>query len=266
MKQIQFIFALLLTLAIQSQGQITHEHTYSAVSASYINLPLAGYKYYVMDVANSQCRLYNNDHSLWKTINLSVPANYYLCDIQFVTEDLFNSDNTIELLYVSYIYNTTLQYYTYDTRIADESGNVILSIPGAGYSNVFPAQDGSKLFMWIYNYAVSPYTVSTAVYSVPGKVSTSVAEYKENSPTSLRNAYPNPATHEAIISYSLPSHVMQAELKLYTMNGVLLKSYTIDHNFSSIRLNTSELPAGMYIYRIESGSFKSESFKLSVSK
>jgi hypothetical protein len=266
MKRLAINIAFLFFLASPSMAQITLEHTYTGVSAAYINLPVAGYKYYVMDVANSQCRMYNNDHSVWKTINLSVPSNYYLYDIQYVTENLFNTDNSIELLYVSYIYNSALAYYTYDTRIANESGTVLLSIPGGGYSYIYPAQTGSKLFIWTYNYAVSPYTVNTSVYTIPGQVNTAAIDYPEYSTQQFRSAYPNPAKNEVTIPYTLPSNVKQAELKLYAMNGQLVKSFVIDHTFSSILVPTSELPAGMYMYRIESNTYKSESYKLSVSK
>ncbi len=266
MKRFISILSILALFAINAQGQITLEHTYPGVSAAYINLPVSGYKYYVMDVANSQCRLYNNDHSPWKTINLNIPANYYLYDIQYVTENLFNNDNTIELLYVSYTYNSTLAYYTYDTRIATENGTVLLSVPGGGYSYVYPAQTGSKLFIWVYNYAVSPSTVNTLVYTIPGQTTTGSIDYPIDERVSLRKAFPNPTANEVTIPYNLPLNVNQAELVLYNVSGNKVKSFVIDHAFDNIVLQTSDLPAGMYLYRIESDGFKSETFKLSVSK
>jgi len=265
MKQLSLILALFFAV-IHSQAQITHEHTYTGVSAAYIHLPVAGYKYYVMDVANSQCRLYNNDHSLWKTINLSIPANYYLCDIQYVTENLFNTDNSIEMLYVSYNYNTALAYYTYDTRIANESGTILLSVPGGGYSYIYPAQYGSKLFIWEYNYAVSPLTVNTMVFSIPGQTTAGINDEPIDKQVLLSKAFPNPTANTVTIPYSLPAYVNKAELKLYNVSGNMVKSYSIDHTFDNLMVQTSDLPAGMYLYRIESGSFKSETYKLSVTK
>jgi len=266
LKRISIVFVVLVITAFNSEGQINYEHTYTGVSAAYIHLPLAGYKYYVMDVANCQCRMYNNDHSLWKTINLSIPSGYYLCDIQFVTEDLFNTDNTIEMLYVSYNYNTTLKYYTYDTRIVNEYGTILLSMPYAGYSYIYPAETGSKLFMWIYDFSVFPEKVNTMVYSIPGKLNSIVTGSSSELKSSLRSAYPNPATNEVTIPYYLPSNVKQAELKLYSMNGMLVKSFTVDHTFNTVQVKTGDLPAGLYVYRIESNTFKSESYKLTVSK
>ena len=266
MKKTVIIFIILSLFTFRTQAQLTLEQTYSGVSAAYINLPAAGYKYYVMDVAKSQCRLYNNDHSLWKTINLSVPTNYYLCDIQYVSENLFNTDNSIELLYVSYKYNTSLAYYTYDTRIVNEHGTMLYSMPGAGYSYIYPAQNGSKLFVWVYDYSVSPYTVNTMVYSIPGTITTAVPEFNAQKPISLSNAFPNPSKGEVSIPYSLPLNVKQAELKLFSINGVLMKTYTVDHTFETIRLQTGDLMPGTYLYHVESGNYRSETLKLVVNK
>jgi hypothetical protein len=266
MKQITFILIFLVTVASGLKSQIIPEHTYPGVSAAYVNLPVAGYKYYVMDVPNSQCKLYNNDHTLWKTINLSIPANYYLCDIQFVSENLFNTDNSIEMLYVSCIYNTSLAYYTYDTRIVSESGTILLSVPGGGYSLIYPAQTGSKLLVWEYDFSVFPEKVNTKVYSIPGQAATGINEPPAVNQFSLRNAYPNPTSSTVTIPYNLPANVNKAELKLYNLSGKLVKSFTVDRTFSNVVIQTNDLADGMYLYRIESGEFKSEAFKLSVRK
>ncbi|MEI6059245.1 MAG: T9SS type A sorting domain-containing protein [Bacteroidota bacterium] len=267
MKRLSFVLFLLVFAAFRSQAQIALEYTFTGVSAAYIKLPQAGYKFYVMDVANSQCRLYNNDHSLWKTINLSVPAGYYLYDIQFVSENLFNTDNSIELLYVSYNYNSTSSYYSYDTRIANEAGTVLLSVPGGGYSAVYPALNGSKLFVWVYDYSVSPSTVNTMVYSIPGQVITDMPPLiPASDQASMRRAFPNPATASVTIPYNLPAGIAEADLKLYNSAGMMVKSFRVDHSFDSVMLSTADLPAGIYVYRIESGSFKSEAYKLAISK
>jgi hypothetical protein len=62
-------------------AQPSLETVYS-VSTNICRLEKAGDKYYAMDLANKQCRVYNLDHSLYRTINLTVPEGYYLFDIQ----------------------------------------------------------------------------------------------------------------------------------------------------------------------------------------
>lgn len=266
MKQLAFILIFLVVACSGLKSQVIPEHTYTGVSASYINLPVAGYKYYVMDVPNSQCKLYNNDHTFWKTINLSIPANYFLCDIQFVSENLFNTDNLIELLYVSCLYNSSLDYYTYDTRIASESGTILQTVPGGGYSLIYPAQTGSKLLVWEYDFSVFPEKVNTKVYSIPGQTATSINDLPAGNRFPLRNAFPNPTSNTVTIPYNLPVNVIKADLKVYDVSGNLVKSFVVDHTFDNILVQTNDMADGIYLYRIEAGEFKSETYKLSVRK
>jgi len=103
---------MILIASLGLKGQITLEQSY-AVSGTLTQLENDGYKYFFMDVVNSQCRLYNLDHSLWKTIDLSVPEGYWLYEIAYVSQKLFDTDDLIELSYICYYYNETVQYYTY---------------------------------------------------------------------------------------------------------------------------------------------------------
>lgn len=89
-------------------AQISPEYTYN-YSAAYTNLRYSGDKLFIMDVPENQCRIYNMDHSLWKTINLSVPANHYLYDIRYVSEGLFTDDERLSLAYIYYSYDTNTQ-------------------------------------------------------------------------------------------------------------------------------------------------------------
>lgn len=91
-------------------AQVTLEQTYN-YSTSVVKLETLGYKYYLMDVPSGQCRIYNLDHSLLKTINCSVPSGFYLSDVKFISEKLFDNDNGIELLCSYYKYNNSGAYY-----------------------------------------------------------------------------------------------------------------------------------------------------------
>ncbi|GAI93749.1 unnamed protein product, partial [marine sediment metagenome] len=75
---------LMLTAGMVLFAQPSLETVYS-VSTNICSLEKAGDKYYAMDIANKQCRLYNMDHSLFLTINLTVPEGYYLFDIQQIS-------------------------------------------------------------------------------------------------------------------------------------------------------------------------------------
>lgn len=55
-----------------------------------------------MDEPTSQCRIYNPNFSLYRSITLAVPAGEWLYDICFVSENLFNSGSKLEMLYTFY--------------------------------------------------------------------------------------------------------------------------------------------------------------------
>ncbi|MEI6433758.1 MAG: T9SS type A sorting domain-containing protein [Bacteroidota bacterium] len=251
MKRIILLSAMLI-LMMTSMSQIMLEHTYPA-SASLTELSLSGYKYYLMDATNNQCKLYNLDHSLWKTIPLSVPSNMYLYDIKYVSETLFNTDSKVELAYTYYSYDTIYYYYTYYSKVINESGFEILSMPGAGYLDLkSTSSNGTKFFAYIYNYSVLPSTVNTQVYSLPGSLPT--GGIATEPVISNRFPFPNPAKASVTIPYSLPDGVNTAQVLLLNSSGKPVKTYTVDRAFDSVLVQTEDLPRGIYIYQVKAGS------------
>jgi hypothetical protein len=246
------ILAAILMFVVTSHAQITLEHNYPA-SATLTELSISGYKYYVMDVTNNQCKIYNMDHSLWKTISLSVPANMYLYDIKYVSEGLFNSDSKVELAYIYYSYDTTYYYYSYYARVINESGLELMPIPGCGYLDLKETpSNGTKFFAYVYNYSIYPSTVNTLVYSVPGELPTGGIPTRSNDAGGY--AYPNPARDNVTIPYRLPEGVETAQILLFNGSGQLARTFDVDRSFDHVMIQTSELPKGIYYYQVKSGS------------
>ena len=254
-KLLLIIGSLFVSLLINAQ--ITLENTYNA-SATITRLENSGYKYYVMDVANSQCRLYNMNHSIYKTINLSVPGGQYLYDIKYVTENLFNLDSQIELSYTYYYYNEIGQYYAYETRIANESGEIMLTIPGASYADVLSTgENGSKYLAYVWDYSIFPYTVETQVYSVPGQISTTTETIPQKNEL-IQNIFPNPATSNIIIEYELPDGVSEGLLHIIDIHGRIIDNYKIDRTFNNLHLDIVNYPKGTYICRLQANGMASD--------
>lgn len=254
-------FALILCVV---HGQIIPENTYSH-SGTYTNLTNSGYKFYVMDVGTNQCRIYNTNHTLWKTINLSVPANNYLYDIKFVSENLFTTDNTLCLAYIYYNYNTTGQYYTYTARIIRENGTELLNIPGCQYLYTHKLINlGTKMVAYSYNYSTYPnYTVQTLVYSLPGQLPGNDDGGIE--PDDLKQfARPNPAENFTTIPFSLPKGVTVGELVITDAKGQSIRRFQVNNAFESVRIETSQLPRGTYFYYVTAGDYRSETFMLGI--
>jgi hypothetical protein len=248
MKKMILLFGLLI-LTTTTRAQIYLEKNYTA-SAGLTELAVSGYKYFLMDVVNNRCQIYNMDHSIWKTINLNVPTGMYLYDIKYVSETLFNSDSKVELVYIYYEYDTTLLYYTYYTKIVNENGLELLSIPGCAYAEVkSPGSYGTKLLAYVYDYSIILWTLNTLVYSLPGTLPTGgIAAEGERD---LKKPYPNPSSSMVTIPYQLPIGVNDAEILLLSGSGKVIKTYLVDRTFSELVIQTADLPKGLYMYQLK---------------
>lgn len=237
-------------------GQINPENTYS-YSGTYAKLSVSGNKFYLMDVLLSQTRIYNSNHTPWKTINLPVPAGNYLYDIKHLSEGLFTSDNSLSLAYVYYIYDETNAYYTFNARIIKENGTELLSIPGCQYIEIMDlGSDGVKMVAYCFDYSLSPYTVQTRIYSLPG---TLMSAENPSLPIKAGLPYPNPAISHTTIPYGLPAGIQSGSIKVSDMQGRVVDQQILNRNAESITLPTDGYRPGLYNYSIESGNQRFES-------
>jgi len=260
MKQLTSLFALLFCIS-SVFGQITLEQTYNH-SGTYTALANSGDKFYVMDVGAKQCRIYNTDHTLWKTLNLSVPADHYLYDIRFVSENLFTVDNSLCLAYIYYNYNAVGQYYTYTAKVIRENGTELLTIPGCQYIYALTLTDGStKMTTYSYDYSLFPYTIQTRVYDLPGQMTShSISEAQPL--LNVLSAFPNPAHTYTTIPYELTAGELSGELVITSTDGKIIRTIAINNTGSDVRIETTQFPRGIYLYYIQSGNRKSQARKL----
>jgi hypothetical protein len=241
------LLAVLLTTLFTSRAQINLEYSYPG-SAALTELKVSGFKYFMMDVYNNQCRLFNLDHSPWKTIYLPVPDGMYLYDVRHVSEDLFNTDSKVELAYTCYSYDTNLLYFTYKTWVINEDGVELLTIAGASFTEVTTAGSaGVKLLAYAYDYSVSPYTLITQVYALPGNTPGGSSEIEG---TVLR-AWPNPAHSSFTIPCQLPAGTESGELVLSGGTGKVIKRYRVDKGFREVIVAIEGLPKGTYYYHLK---------------
>lgn len=248
------------------QGQITLSQSYN-YSATITKINETDYKYFLMDVPASQCRIYNTDFSLYKTITLTVPAGWWLYDIRFVSENLFNSDSKLEMVYTYYTWTTTNQttgdgYYTYHSKIVTEDGVVLLDVPGALYSYVKEtAVDEYSLFLYVYDLSLNPYTIKTNIYKLPGKLN--YIDDLKKSGYSLYS-YPNPAESTINIEYALPMGTQAANLHILDVNGHEIVLQKVIGESGRFELSTQEYSPGIYLYYLENEGTSSEIKKMIV--
>jgi hypothetical protein len=257
------LFTWPLIISAQTTLDTNPENVYS-VSANLAKLEKSGYKYYTMDVPGKQCRLYNLDHSPFRTFNLVIPEGYDLYDIQQVSEHLFNSDDLVEIVYISYRYNETETgwwYYTYETSLVNENGEVLLNIPGAGHTEVFDlGEDGKKFLVWIYNYSVYPYIIHTNVYNLPEQSQTTKAISLSEESQLLGNPYPNPTSGNFTVPLNLA--IPKGYLNIHNLQGGILRKIEVSGLENNIVVPTDGLGPGTYMINIHATTGVSSSKKL----
>jgi hypothetical protein len=217
-----------------------------------------------MDVPASQVRIYNMDHSLFKTINCSVPTGYYLAEIKYVSENLFNTDSQIELAYTYYKYvsTSTSYYYIYGAKVITETGTVLQPIDGAQYLYVNKTGDTEyKLFAYCFDYSVFPEKVWTNIYSISG-IPVFSASISDKQQDVLLKAWPNPASEVIRLEYELPANVKSASLNVYDSSGLKVKNFVIDSHSDHIAMNISDLAAGTYLFNIEYDNISTSAKKI----
>lgn len=240
----------LIFVAFETKAQIILDKSTNELIDIYY-LSNSGYKYASANFTEKNVKILNQDYSVWKTINLTVPANYYLYMISDVSENLFTVDGKVCLAYLIYIYNTIGQYYTYELRVVNENGTNLLTVPNAAYYGVSQVNTNgqAKLFAYIYDYSNTIYFQESYVYQLPGQLNTEI----ETTPRSydfLSKAFPNPAHSEITIPYTLPDGTKDARLILTDMNGTTIRDIKLTDYQGTEKINTASFPSGVYQYQI----------------
>ncbi len=252
-----------MTALAQTDLESSLEYTYP-VSASICCLEKSGDKYFSMDVTNKQCRIYNLDHTLFKTINLTVPADYYLYNILYVSEHTFNQDDLIELAYIYSKYNLTetSYYYSYETRVINENGVEMLKVPGAGHTEILETENnGRKFLVYVYDFYQIPASTQTKVYSLPESPLKSGPIRQQHK---LGNPWPNPSRGMVNIPVKIPPGAGPGELILYNIHGQEVMRHPVNGDEELIVMPGGTLIPGTYVYKLKSGNTESPGKKISI--
>jgi hypothetical protein len=235
------VLALLVATSINAQINLEHTYNVSATNSTLTTIQLAnsGYKFVLNEPSLNQVKLYNTNHSLWKTITVPTIPGFTLSNVMHISENLFNLDAQVE--YIAYYYNISTTPAQYYTKIINENGTVIKDFPDRIPAGVVAT--GANTFKLI----VSDANLIREVYSLPG-TSNNLGVF-DNEGTSVGFSYPNPASHFITLPYNL-NGTNTGVLTIYNLSGQVVESFDVDTTFDSILLDVSNYPTGMYRYGI----------------
>lgn len=238
---------LLLLLTISARAQITLEHTHNSIVNVY-NLEDEGYKYMGVNtgVNSSTIFIYNEDHSLWKKVIPPIPSKSYSISASALSTKLFNSNGAVEMI-ITYIDTSAgLSNWKGCLEVIDENGASLLKlIRNQTSMNGSIHKVGNRFKMFVYDYT----NAKTDVYDLPGKM-LNVQKPGKGQETSS-SFYPNPMNSAATLSYTLPDGVQQGNIQVYNSQGVLVRSYPVSNNSGFVSVERGALPAGNYIYQVQ---------------
>lgn len=261
MKKIK-IFLFLLFISCYSFAQLTLEHTYDSASSAVsgarqqfflIRLEVDGDKYAFADKQNKLLKLYNLNHTLWKTISFATAIQLNSNNVQgilYISQHLFDTDNEIEFLYCDQNINSFV------TQIFNEDGSILTTIDNQGpfvYSNapqiqlpIYNTSAGTKLIL-------SGEDGKAYVYGLTGTLTASTIVAPEDALNQLKTsfAYPNPTSSSTKIDYTLPNGVNTGEIVFYDTQGKEIKRFNVDNTLNSLQISTEDLQSGTYYYNLQ---------------
>jgi type IX secretion system substrate protein len=263
MKKIIFV----LSIAVQTAtAQITLEHNYPnafspGTTGNFDNadfgitwLTPTDTKYYLVNYTDTTLTLYNMNHSLFLNITLPVAqTNGLSFSVSYITAGLFDCDTTTIEYLIDQVDFTGTNYFV---RVYRTNGTQLINISGGFLDNcihcggmkslgITNTPSGTKMLVGLLNGSESVYSLCGSLPSGFNDLSVS------NSTASFVNAFPNPASDYAVIEYELPAGERTGEIIFYDMTGKEMKRFTVDHTFNNLRISTSDIPAGTYIYVLQ---------------
>lgn len=228
---------ILLVLSINLNAQIYLEHTFPGyVLMTSTNIEQL---YYVTD--ENIITLYNDDYTLYKTIQIDVPYGYKVYLYANISNHLFNTDDLVEF---TLTFKDTLNNSGFLLKLFDENGNELFNFGNSPQGSVHQTINGNlRFYVFGYiNYPNPPY--HTEIYSLPGYMTsfTELNEFNNHAP------YPNPASNYIYLQYQI-LRTESVNMNIFDSNGQLIEKKRIGGDFNQILLDVSGYESGMYIYR-----------------
>lgn len=206
-------------------GQINLEYSYIDGNVNRIKLENSGEKYYLLDNVTKQVKIYNANHSLWKTINLVADPNPLELEISHISETAINADNFIEICYT--YYTEINSEITYTSKIINENSTVLLSVANASSIEVSQIDGLSNKIIAL----IDDGNLSSKVYSIPS--------------LNLENTYSNGYIYRVKLENSGEKYYQLSELSahinLFNANHTSWKSIPIFPINNSISINLNHV-------------------------
>ena len=236
------LISIFISIQLFAFSQITLDATYEG-SAGFSQIKENAFRFYNYDTTNRQCVIYDDQHQQLNAIDLGLTDSQYLSSINYVSENLFDLDENLELLFTfsEWVLVDTTWYLYYQSKVINENGDLLVNLPGAQYNSVTNTNSGSELLSWVYDYALSSYPIETLVYHIPGNYS----DVENKSADEQMAAWPNPCTQQIYLPVSENSN----SIRIFNEQGLLVDEVNSSSTQTPVKYSVNHLSAGLYFYQ-----------------
>lgn len=148
---------ILIALAFTTNfAQINFEGSHNA-SLKAISFEGETVKYILKAPGEDKIVIYNEDHTVWKRINLSIPKDHKLDEIKHISINTLNKDQYVEVIYTSYLFTTKDDievaehgYFTTIPRlyVINELGEILLEVNYSDEFKIIEVHEARKLLVY----------------------------------------------------------------------------------------------------------------------
>jgi hypothetical protein len=260
-----------------SSAQIAKEHAFddpATIGISVITLENSGQKTCVLNKHDSTtyaCVLYNTDYSEFKTISIDLESHFVIPDfnypslsISYITENVFDQDNEIEILAQLSYYDENDDEYA-QVLVLNENGSTLFesdiensnawlfnssAANSTIRSSLTNTEAGAKMILDVYYFNEGLYSYD--VYDLPGSLPTSSKELKalEETQSNYLRAFPVPAHEFVDMEYQLSGDQKTGEIEIIDGEGKTIQKIRVENNRGMVRVPVSQYSNGVYIYKL----------------
>lgn len=216
----------------------------------------------------SSLKIYNEDLTLFKTVNLSnIPSKWislgqiglnhqkFQINSLLLSDNLFNSDSKLEFIVngktASFPDNSEHAYF-----IINEDGVVLQTINADLITNYGQSWSSATLYQKSNGLSYLGLQIGETTmnhYKLNGDYVTSIVAPFSSDVKNTASVYPNPASNYIKLDYTIPKNLSVVSLKIYDINGAVIKEMTADGITGFVVVDINELQNGNYIMKTLNG-------------
>lgn len=169
------LLAMFSLIHISGVSQIIYEGTHDDGIKTF-QMDNGEIKYTKYSKLDQTVSVYNLDHTIWKKVQLPLPKQHTLDEIKSISQNTFNSDTLMELVYSCVEFDTSSELedsnssyveINFTLNIINENGELILKVPDSNDIKILESNGIRKLLVYKHVGHGFKRTGQIDVYSLP---------------------------------------------------------------------------------------------------